>query len=130
MKSSKRTTTMASTIKTLILATAAVTAFAGPALAGQTPDDLTTFAVNTKGYDLSSPKGVASVTRKAHRAAMEMCGVGKHNDLGLSVAANRCFKSTVADIARQIETLRQIRMAGRTGEQVAVADTNVLPVTK
>jgi UrcA family protein len=121
---------MTSILKTLIVATAAVAAFTGPALARQTSDDLTTFAVTTKGYDLSSPKGVASVTRKAHRAAMEVCGVGKHNDLGLSVAAKRCFKSTVADVARQIETLRQIRMAGRTGEQVAVADTNALPTTK
>jgi UrcA family protein len=121
---------MTSILKTLIVATAAVAAFTGPALAGQTRDELTTVAVDTKGYDLSSPKGVVSVTRKAHRTAMEMCGVGKHKDLGLSVAANRCFKSTVADIARQIEALRQIRMAGRIGEQVAVADTNALPTTK
>lgn len=121
---------MTSTIKNLILATVAVTAFTGPALAGQTRDDLTTVALNSKGYDLSSPEGVAALTRKAHMAAMEACGVNKHRDLGLSVAANRCFKSNVVEVARQIEALRQIRTTGRTGEQVAVVDTNALPTAK
>jgi UrcA family protein len=134
MKSNKRTTTMTSTIKNLILApvalAAAVTAFVSPALAGEAPEGFPTVEVQTAGYDLSTPRGVASVTRKARIAAMQVCHVNEERDLGLRIAANQCFKKTVADATRQIEALRQVRSAGRSGEQVAVVDTSKLPVTK
>ena len=120
--------------KKLILAPVALAlaaaGFAGPALAGQTSGGFPTVEVKATGYDLSTPQGVSSLTRKARIAATQVCRVNENGDLGFRSAANRCFNRTIADATRQIEALRQVRTARRGGEQVAVVDAGKLPGTK
>jgi UrcA family protein len=121
---------MISIIKNLTLATVAFAAFTGTAMAGPTAGSLPSVEVNAAGYDLASPQGIASLTSKARSAAKQLCGVNQNRDLGLAIEASRCFNRAVADANRQIEALRLIRMAGRSGEQVAIVDAGKLPHTK
>ncbi len=118
---------MTNTFKNLTLVAAAIAAFASPALAQSTPEGTTSVEVTAAGYDLSSPQGVATLTRKARSTAAQICHADEDRDLGRSMAAKRCFTKAVADATRQIEALRLVRTAGRGGQQVAIADMNKLP---
>ncbi len=118
---------MTRTLKNLTLAAVAIAAFASPALAQSTPDGAPSVQLKAAGYDLSSPQGVAALTRKARTAAALVCQVGGDRDLGRVMTANRCFNLAVADANRQIEALRLVRMARRADQQVAAVDVTKLP---
>ncbi len=121
---------MTNTFKKLTLVAVAIGTFAGPALAQSTPEGVTSVEVTASGYDLSSPKGVATLTRKARSTAAQICHMDEDRDLGRTMASKRCYTKAVADATRQIEALRLVRTAGRTGQQVAIADMSKLPSGK
>ena len=100
-----------------------------PALAAS--DEAPTININAKGYDLSTPDGVAKLTKSVHLAAHKLCAPnGDDKDLGLITEQRRCYEKAVASADTQIAALRSRRQG--SSSQVASVDTgrSFPPVTK
>ncbi len=96
---------------------------AAPAIAA---DGAPTVEISAKGYDLTSPDGVARLRSQAYRAAASICGSNGESDLSAHIAQQSCFKKAAASVDTQIATLRNRKIRGET--QVLASGASNTPV--
>lgn len=97
---------------------------AAPAIAA---DGVATVEINAKGYDLTSPDGVARLRSQGHRAADSICRINGERDLSALIAEKNCFRKAVASVDTQIDTLRNRKMQGETHSFASASTTTPVP---
>ena len=97
---------------------------AAPAIAA---DGVATVEINAKGYDLTSPDGVARLRSQGHRAADSICRINGERDLSALIAEKNCFRKAVASVDTQIDTLHNRKMQGETHSFASASITTPVP---